>query len=84
MNKDESRKITEFGAQNKGNQAEIVKWLNDYLGSMNRYGIKCFWWDNGFYPNDGKDGNEYFAILNRETLEWYDPEIVDALVNQEK
>lgn len=75
--------ITEFGAQNKGNSQEIIKWIKDYIGTMNRYGIKCFWWDNGLYPGDGKNGNENFAIFHRETLEWYEPEIKDALVNQD-
>jgi len=76
--------ITEFGAQNKGNRTEIIKWVKDYLATMDRYGIKCFWWDNGLYPDDGKYGNENFALFCREELRWYEPEIVEAIVNREK
>lgn len=69
--------VTEFGAVNKGNTEEVVKWINDYLGAMNEYGIKCVWWDNGNYTNSG----EKFGIFDRRNLTWYSQEIADALVN---
>lgn len=68
--------VTEFGAVNKGNTQEVVKWLEDYLGAMNEYGIKCVWWDNGNYTNQG----EKFAIFDRRKLTWFSQEIADALV----
>lgn len=69
--------ITEFGAQNKNNVEEIVKWLSDYQGYMNKYGIPCIWWDNGFYHGTG---NERFGIFDRNNLSWYEPDIANALV----
>lgn len=68
--------VTEFGAVNKGNTQEVIKWLEDYLGAMNEYGIKCIWWDNGNYTNPG----EKFGIFDRRKLTWYSQEIADALV----
>lgn len=68
--------VTEFGAVNKGNSEEVLKWLADYLDSMNRYGIKCVWWDNGIYSGSG----EKFGLLDRRNLTWFDQELVDALV----
>ena len=68
--------VTEFGAVNKENTEEVIKWINDYLGAMNEYGIRCVWWDNGNYTNPG----EKFGIFDRRNLTWYSQEIADALV----
>ncbi len=78
--------VTEFGAVHKiykgedgkpaDNTEEVLKWLADYLEVMNRYGIKCFWWDNGVYSGNG----EKFGIFNRKTCTWYSQAIADALV----
>lgn len=68
--------ITEFGAVNKEKPEEVIKWLEDYLETMNGYGIKCIWWDNGNYTYKG----EKFAIFNRKKLTWYSQDIADALV----
>lgn len=68
--------VTEFGAVNKNNSEEIIKWARDYLTVMNNYGIKCFWWDNGCYNTTG----ENFGLLKRRDLTWYDEALVDALI----
>lgn len=68
--------VTEFGAVNKDNTEEILKWLADYMGTMNRYGIKCVWWDNGNYTNSG----EKFGIFDRRNCSWFSQEIADALI----
>lgn len=68
--------VTEFGAVNKGNSEEVVKWIGDYIGAMNEYGIKCIWWDNNIYDKNG----EKFGIFDRQNLSWYDQAIADALV----
>ena len=68
--------VTEFGAVNKGNTEEILKWLEDYMGTMNRYGIKCVWWDNGNYTDTG----EKFGIFDRRNKSWFSQEIADALI----
>lgn len=68
--------VTEFGAVNKGNSEEIQKWAKDYLEVMNKYGIKCFWWDNNCFNTNG----ENFGLFNRKALSWYDKDLADALV----
>lgn len=70
--------VTEFGAVNKEKPEEVIKWLDDYLGTMNEYGIKCIWWDNGNYSSPG----EKFAIFDRRNLSWFSQEIADALVEK--
>ncbi len=72
--------ITEFGAMNKGNSGEIIKWIADYMSAMDQYGIKCVWWDNGNYSSQG----EKFALLDRRNLTWYDKKIADALIENAK
>lgn len=69
--------ITEFGAQYKDNTDEIIKWLDDYMGFMNKYGIKCFWWDNNDF--EYLEG-ERFGIFDRATLKWTQPKVADELV----
>lgn len=68
--------ITEFGAVNKNNEAEVVKWLEDYMNAMNKYGIKCVWWDNGNFAASG----EKFAIFDRRNQIWYTEKVVDKLM----
>ncbi len=68
--------VTEFGAVNKNNSKEVIKWAGDYLGTMNSFGVKCIWWDNGIYEGTG----EKFGIFDRNNLTWYDPELADTLI----
>jgi len=80
--------ITEYGAVVKDmqgedangekNNAEVIKWVNDYLDIAKQYGVPCVWWDNGQY----KSGNELFGIFNRQALTWYREDVADALVKE--
>ncbi|MCQ2081435.1 MAG: glycoside hydrolase family 5 protein [Lachnospiraceae bacterium] len=70
--------VTEFGACNKNNEEEVLKWLHDYMGEMKKYGFKLVWWDNGNYNSQG----EKFAIFNRKNLSWYSEAIKDMLINE--
>ena len=72
--------ITEFGSVNKNNTQDVVNWITDYMGYMNKVGVKCCWWDNGQYTSNG----ENFGILNRRTLEWFNKDIADALISNSK
>lgn len=69
--------VTEFGAVDKENEADIIAWIEDYLGAMNKYNIKCFWWDNNLYHSTG----ENFGIFDRKNLSWYNKKIADALIS---
>lgn len=68
--------VTEFGAVNKNNTQDEIRWLQDYLGVMQEKGIKCIWWDNGQFVGNG----ENFALLDRRNLKWFSQEVADALV----
>lgn len=77
--------ITECGSVSKmidkdwniSNTDEVVKWASHYVSTAKKYGIPCVWWDNG-YHNSGK---ELFGIFNRRELTWYEPKIVEAIIN---
>lgn len=68
--------ITEFGAQNKNNDDEIVKWLDDYLTRAEKLGIPCVWWDNNVYT---AANSETFGLFNRKELTWYSDKVADRL-----
>ncbi len=68
--------ITEFGAVNKNNESEVVKWVKDYVGLATQYGIKCIWWDNNYHNNDG----ESFGLLNRNSCTWTRKSVADAVI----
>lgn len=68
--------VTEFGAVNKNNPQDIISWIGDYMSSMNKYGIKCFWWDNNLYNSTG----ENFGIFDRQNLTWFNQQIADAII----
>lgn len=69
--------IGEFGTMNKGNTSERVKAAEYYLEKAGSYGIPCIWWDNGINEYDGT--SETFGLLDRSTLKWYYPDIVNVL-----
>lgn len=76
LQKDVPVLVTEFGAVDKGNTEDIVNWIGDYMSSMNKYNIKCFWWDNNLYNSTG----ENFGIFNRSNLTWYNQKVADAII----
>ena len=75
--------MTEFGAQVKVleemgdvNLEDRIAWVQDYVSIATEHGIPCIWWDNGYFTN----GNEFFGLLNRRNCEWFEPELVEAMV----
>ena len=64
----------EFGALNKQNLQDRVDLTAYYVASASARGIPCVWWDNNEFNGSG----ENFGLLDRRTLEWPFPEIVDA------
>ena len=70
----------EFGACEKDNEQERAAFAAHYITEARRYGIHCAWWDNGYFPEyDGDDFPVTWALLDRFTLEWRFPAIVEAL-----
>lgn len=70
--------IGEYGATNKDNLDERVKWFNFFLSHSRKYGITSVLWDNGsFAPS--KTESERFGFFDRNTLKWKFPEIIDTI-----
>lgn len=78
--------IGEYGATNKDNLSERIKWFNYYLSSAASYGIPCILWDNGVWQlrqdKDGKpDYSEGYGYYNRLEQSWYFPEITETIID---
>ncbi len=72
--------IGEFGATNKDNLEDRVKWAQSYTGKAASLGIPCILWDNG---GTGV-GTENFGMINRRELSVYYPEILEAMLESYK
>ena len=68
--------IGEFGALNKNNINDRVLWGENYLRIAKSYNIRCIWWDNNAFDTSG----ENFGLLNRGTLTWQYPELLEAMM----
>lgn len=68
--------VTEFGAENKKNEEEVCKWLEDYMGLMNEKNIPCVWWDSGILSGNG----EKFGIFDRKTCTWKYEAVTNKLI----
>jgi len=62
----------------RGNTAARAKWAAYYTAKAGEIGVPCCWWDNGNL--NGPDETDSFGLLNRKTLAWEYPEIVNAFV----
>lgn len=70
--------IDEFGAQEKnGNLESRVDFAGCYVAQARARGMTCIWWDNNFMKGNG----ERFGIIDRKSLKWAFPEIMEAMVN---
>lgn len=70
--------VGEFGAGYKpvvGNEASRAEWTEYFLEKLRGIGVPCVWWDNGHFAG----GGEPLGIIDRKTLEWKYPLVVDAL-----
>lgn len=71
--------IGEYGATNKNNLEERIKWFDYFITESKKYNITCFLWDNGQSKPDTKEG-EKFGYFDRRNLKWFFPEILDTIV----
>ena len=69
--------IGEFGARDKTEiRQSRVDYAAYYIAAARAYGMSCNWWDNNAFTGDG----ELFGQLDRKTVTWRYPKIVDALM----
>jgi len=66
----------EWGALDKNNLNERVKFAEYYVKGAKKYGIPTIVWDNGNFSNTG----EGFGLLRRDKNTWAYPTIVDAIM----
>ena len=67
----------EYGAMIKGdNLQDRVDWVSYYVLSARNRGMSCLWWDNNLFQGNG----ERFGLLDRTTLNWNAPILVDAIM----
>jgi len=71
--------VGEFGAKNKNNTAARVNYAAHYVSAAKKYGIACFWWDDGGQFDNADEVNSH-ALLDRINNRWYFPQIAEALV----
>lgn len=69
--------IGEFGSINKENTSSRKALASYYVTCARQNKMACIWWDN----NASKVGSENFGLFDRANLNWYFPEIHNALVN---
>lgn len=67
----------EFGSRDKGgNDQARVEHAAYYIASARANGISCCWWDNNLFTGSG----ERFGLLDRATLQWKAPKILEAML----
>ncbi len=66
----------EFGCRNKDNPESRIVHSGYYIALARGSGISCLWWDNGAFEGDG----ECFGLLDRDNLEWKNPDIVLSMM----
>ncbi len=72
--------IGEFGSTNKDNTEARTAWAEAYTGKAAENGIACILWDNG----GTKVGEENFGMIDREQLEIFYPEVLNAMLESYK
>ena len=75
--------ITEYGASNKNNTQERIRYAR-YIGNLGRqYHIGCFWWDAGGSATT-EDGVNNGALFNRSTGDIFFNGLIQAVVNPQE
>ncbi|MCL2638197.1 MAG: glycoside hydrolase family 5 protein [Oscillospiraceae bacterium] len=70
----------EMGCVNKDNPEDRIRWTQYYTSVAAAHGVPCVWWDNGIKEKSRAD-EESFGIMNRRDLDWWYPEIAQAMVD---
>lgn len=74
--------VGEFSTNNKNNTSERVKEASYYATTAASKGIVCFWWDSGGkFEVSGNDIYKGPGLINRRTLQWVFPDVLQALKN---
>lgn len=75
--------IGEYGATNKDNDEERIKWFSYYLSEAKKHNIPAILWDNGQFLPSQTEGERYGYFV-RETGVWYSSDIQKAILENTK
>ena len=70
--------IGECGAMHRpveGNEASRAEWAEYFFKNMKNIGVPCVWWDNGYIEGH----RELFGIIDRNTLQWNFPLVLEGI-----
>lgn len=70
--------VTEYGAIDKDNDNHRIPWTEYFTDQAAKQDISCFWWDNGMAEED------LFTLIDRNTLRWLNPKLVDAVTDEDQ
>lgn len=70
--------LGEWASTDKNNAAERVKHASYFVKGAHAIGIPTVWWDNG-NKTLSATSTDVMALLDRSSLSWVHPEIVDAI-----
>lgn len=76
--------IGEYGATNKNNLEDRVKWFHAFIKNSRAYGMPCFLWDNAVWKVEDNKYDEHYGYYNRYDQTWYFPEIIKAIQEEVK
>ena len=71
--------IGETSSSNYHNVEDRKQWERCFFGFSKEYGVPCFLWDNNQEFNQ-KDGAESHGYLNRNSLQWYEPSLIQTIM----
>jgi endoglucanase len=72
--------IGEFGARDKNNLEDRIKWGKYYIENARKYGITCVIWDNGIFKKEKDAVGSFYGLFHREELTWQTDELVDTYI----
>ena len=70
----------EFGAVNKNNTEERIKWGKYYIETAKKHHMSCVIWDNGKMENV-LDTKSVFGIYDRRNIKWIDDNLINSYID---
>jgi endoglucanase len=70
--------IGETSSSNYNNLEDRKQWERCFFGFSKNSGIPCFLWDNNSVNNT--NGAERHGYLNRNSLQWYEPSLIQTIM----
>lgn len=72
--------VGEFGARDKNNLEERIKWGKYYIETVRKNEMSCVIWDNGIFKKEVDAVGSFYGLYHREELTWQTDELVDTYI----